>query len=63
VAETDAYTIYSVRWPVLKGVTGAGLWVEPRANVRAQVVVIPEAAWTPEMLMGLSGPKMELKDS
>lgn len=54
VAETDAYTIYSVRWPVLKGVTGVGLWIEPRTNVRAQVVVIPDAAWTPEMLMGLS---------
>lgn len=54
VAETDAYTIYSVSWPVLKGVTGAGLWVEPRTNVRAQMVVLPDADWTPEMLMGLS---------
>ena len=54
VAETENYTVYSVRWPVLEGVHGAGLWVEPRGNVRAQVVALPEASWTPEMLMGLS---------
>ncbi len=54
VAETEAYTIHSVRWPVLVGVHSVGLWLEPRTNVRAQVVALPEASWTPEMLVGLN---------
>ncbi len=54
VAETDRFKIYSVCWPVLDGVTGAGLWVEPRTEPRAQIVVIPDAGQSPEMLMGLT---------
>ncbi len=54
VAETDAYNVYSVSWQVLDGVTGTGLWIEPRTTVRAQMVVVPDADWSPEMLMGLS---------
>lgn len=53
VAETDLYRIHSVSWPVLEGVTGTGLWIEPRSNPIAQVVVIPDADQSPEMLMGL----------
>ncbi len=30
VAETTAYRIYQVRWPVLEGVSGEGLLLEPR---------------------------------
>lgn len=54
VAETDAYRVYSVSWPVLEGVSGTGLWIEPCGTVKAQVVALPDADWTPEMLMGLS---------
>src|SRR5690625_3676935 len=54
VAETGTYSIYSVRWPVLEDVSGVGLWIEPRTDVKAQVVALPEASWTPEMLAGLS---------
>lgn len=54
VAQTDAYTIYSVRWPVFDDVSGVGLWIEPHGNIRAQVVAIPDAEHTPEMLAGLS---------
>lgn len=54
VAETDNYSVYRVKWPVLEGVTGTGLWVEPKENVQAQVVVIPDADQSPDMLMGLS---------
>ncbi|MGI6572099.1 MAG: hypothetical protein ACOX19_01445 [Fermentimonas sp.] len=54
VAETDAYTVYDVSWHVLDGVTGTGLWIEPRATVQAQVVILPDADQSPEMLLGLS---------
>jgi dienelactone hydrolase len=54
IAETDNYSVYRVKWPVLEGVTGTGLWVEPKENVQAQVVVIPDADQSPGMLMGLS---------
>lgn len=54
VAQTDKYSVYRVKWPVLEGVTGTGLLVEPHDNVQAQVVVIPDADQSPYMLMGLS---------
>lgn len=54
IAETDAYIIYRVHWPVFDGVTGEGLWLEPRSKALAQIVAIPDADWTPEMLTGLS---------
>ncbi|MFA7065913.1 MAG: hypothetical protein WC199_03935 [Dysgonamonadaceae bacterium] len=53
VAQTANYSVYRVKWPVLEGVTGTGLWVEPHENVQAQIVVIPDADQSPEMLMGL----------
>ena len=43
VAETDAYTVYSVSWQVLEGITGTGLWIEPRTTVLAQMLVVPDA--------------------
>ncbi|WP_286879918.1 hypothetical protein [Proteiniphilum sp. UBA7639] len=54
VAQTDNYSVYRVKWPVLEGVTGTGLWIEPHKNVQAQIVVIPDADQSPEMLMGLN---------
>lgn len=54
VAETELYSVYSVSWPVMEGVTGTGLWIEPHGKAKAQVVAIPDADWTPEMLMGLT---------
>ena len=53
VAETPTYTVRAVRWPVLPGVNGEGLLLEPRGKPVANVVAIPEADWTPEMLVGL----------
>jgi dienelactone hydrolase len=53
VAETDAYKVHTVRWPVLPGVDGEGLLLEPKGKVIAQVVALPDADWTPEMLVGL----------
>jgi dienelactone hydrolase len=54
IAETDAYKIYTVRWPVLEGVDGEGLLLEPKGKVLANVVALPDADWTPEMLVGLA---------
>src|SRR5262245_41291406 len=54
VAETDAYKVYAVRWPVLEGIDGEGLLLEPKGKAVACVVAIPDADWTPEMLVGLA---------
>src|SRR5579871_2688500 len=54
VAETETYKVYSVRWPVLPGVDGEGLLLEPKGKVTAQVVALPDADWTPEMAVGLA---------
>jgi dienelactone hydrolase len=54
VAETESYRVYTVRWPVLPGVDGEGLLLEPKGKVEAQVVALPDADWTPEMLVGLA---------
>jgi dienelactone hydrolase len=54
VAEAKAYKVYMVRWPVLPGVDGEGLLLEPRSKPIACVVALPDADWTPEMLAGLT---------
>lgn len=52
-AETASYEVYAVQWPVLEGVTAAGLLLKPRGKIAAGVVVIPDADQPPEMLVGL----------
>ena len=52
VARTDDVAIHAVRWRVLDGVTQEGLLLQPQ-TVRACVVAIPDADWTPEMFCGL----------
>jgi hypothetical protein len=47
------YQIFNVRWPVLKGVEGEGLLLEPEGAARANVVALPDCDWTPEMFAGL----------
>ena len=54
VAETDRYRIEQVRWPVLEGLWGTGLLVRPKTKPVAYAIVIPDAAQTPEQLMGLA---------
>ncbi|HEY2250325.1 MAG TPA: dienelactone hydrolase family protein, partial [Planctomycetaceae bacterium] len=46
--------IYQVRWPVLDGVFGEGLLIEPREGPVAHIVAIPDAGQTPEQLVGLA---------
>jgi dienelactone hydrolase len=54
VAETPTFRVFQVRWPVLAGVTGEGLLLEPRRQPVGRVVAIPDADQTPEMLIGLA---------
>ena len=54
VAEADAYSVHTVRWPVFEGVFAEGLWLKPKAAPVARVVAIPDADQTPEMLVGLA---------
>ncbi|MCS6852115.1 MAG: hypothetical protein NZ700_13215 [Gemmataceae bacterium] len=54
VAETDGYQVWAVRWPVLEGVEGEGLLLEPKGKPVACVVALPDADWTPEMAIGLA---------
>ena len=54
VAETDRYRVFQVRWPVLSGVSGEGLLLEPRQKPMAYVVALPDADQTPEQVVGLA---------
>src|SRR2546428_14166775 len=53
VAETGAYRVYQVRWPVLEGVSGEGLLLEPKRAPLGYVVTLPDADQTPEQIVGL----------
>ncbi len=54
VAEAAKYRVFQVRWPVLDGVFGEGLLVQPKQKMLAHIVVVPDADQTPEQLLGLS---------
>lgn len=54
VATGDGYQVHAVRWPALEGVYGEGLLVQPDGAPVARVVAVPDADWTPEMLVGLA---------
>jgi hypothetical protein len=54
VAETATHAVYTVRWPVLAGVEGEGLLLEPKGGAVANVVALPDADRTPEQAVGLA---------
>ena len=54
VAETSAYRVYQVRWPVLDRVYAEGLLIQPKGKHVGNVVAIPDADQTPEQLAGLA---------
>ncbi len=55
VVESDDYTVSRVRWQVFDGVEGEGLLLEPIDGAwTTQVVAIPDADWTPEMIAGVT---------
>ena len=54
VAEASGYKISQIRWPVLEGVHGEGLLLEPKGKPRGWVIALPDADQTPEQLTGLA---------
>ena len=53
IAVGDGFTVHAIRWPVLKGVDGEGLLLQPDAEPVADVIAVPDCDWTPEMLVGV----------
>jgi dienelactone hydrolase len=54
VATSDRYLIRAVRWPVLDGVHGEGLLLEPHEEPAARIVFLPDADGSPEAAAGLA---------
>ena len=56
IIEDENYTVSRVRWQVFDEVEGEGLLLEPPDNVptTAQIVALPDADWTPEMIAGVT---------
>ena len=56
IAEDESYTVSRVRWQVFDEVEGEGLLLEPAHNVpmTAQIVALPDADWTPEVIAGVT---------
>lgn len=61
VSQGSGYKIYAVRWRVFDrvvadfdGLDAEGLLLQPDGKAVARVVAIPDADWTPEMLVGLA---------
>jgi dienelactone hydrolase len=54
IAETESFTVQAVRWPVLDGVDGEGLLLQPRRPPMAFVVALPDADQLLETLVGLA---------
>ncbi len=54
VGRGDGYKVFAVRWPVVGDVHGEGLLLVPSiAEPLANVIAIPDAGQTPEMIAGL----------
>jgi len=55
IAETPTYEVRAVRWRAFGRVHGEGLMISPRGDraARGDIVAIPDAGQTPEMLCGL----------
>ena len=54
LAETDLCRVFRVRWPVLDGVHGEGLYVQPKGTTHARVILLPDADSSPEKLVDAS---------
>lgn len=53
IAENKNFNIFSVRWMVFDDIYGEGLLLQPKKNVAARVVAIPDADQIPETLAGI----------
>lgn len=54
VAENAEFAVFAVRWSVYPGVDAEGLWLEPKGEVRANVVAMADCDVTPEQFAGLA---------
>ena len=55
VGRGDGVTVYAVRWPVIGGIQGEGLLLVPsKTPAVVDVVALPDADQTPEMIAGLT---------
>ncbi|NQT14690.1 MAG: hypothetical protein HQ582_18175, partial [Planctomycetes bacterium] len=55
VAEGDGYKVFAVRWPAFADVVGEGLLLVPEGRPAvADVIAVPDADQTPEMIAGLT---------
>ena len=56
IAEGENYTVSRVQWQVFDEVEGEGLLLEPMHNapIIAQIIALPDADWTPEMVAGVT---------
>ena len=52
LVEDDILRVRRVRWPVVPGVFGEGLLLEPRGKIALNVLALPDAGQTPEQLCG-----------
>lgn len=55
VAEAATFRVWQVRWPVVDGVWGCGLLIEPEGTPRGHVVLVPDSDVLPEESVGLRG--------
>ena len=54
IARGRGYRVYAVRWPVFDDVDAEGLLLTPDGAPKARIVAIPDAGWSPEMVVGLA---------
>jgi len=52
-ATAEGYTVFYVRWPTVRDVHGSGLLLEPTRPAVGNVIALPDAGQTPEMIVGL----------
>ena len=57
LVEDDALRVLRVRWPVVAGVFGEGLLLEPRGDIALNVLALPDAGQSPEELCGMLAAK------
>jgi dienelactone hydrolase len=54
VGRGENYEIFAVRWPAVRQVHGEGLLLVPKGEKIADIIAIPDANQTPELICGLT---------
>lgn len=64
IAENEYFTAYSVRWHVFDDIYGEGILLQPKQELKARVLAIPDADQVSEMLAGITpGLPVELQSA